>query len=196
MKALFITLIALNSFLCASAQKEDKVTELEQRVKRLEYRLARMEKGQALPDAKKMMITARKKDADERRKYSAADIAKAEELYQQAANILSEDASKKLLDSVVSVYPQLNRAGCAQLYRARQETGPEKERLLKDCIARFSNCYYFDGTQVGPLAMLQLAEFYQESGREQDARKLFKQLRKESPEAVGHDGELLLNKID
>ena len=109
--------------------------------------------------------------------------------------MMQDSASKKMLDSVVSTYPQLNRAGCAQLYRAQQEAGGKKERLLKDCIDRFSNCYYFDGTQVGPFATLQLASYYHQTGRQREARKLLRRLRNESPEAVGHSGELLVTRI-
>ena len=109
---------------------------------------------------------------------------------------MSDSESKNLLDSIVSAYPQLNRAGCAQLYRAQREAGYEKERLLKDCIDRFYECYYLDGAQVGPLAVLQLASYYKEIGRVHDADKLFKQLRNKSPEAVSHGGTLLIDEIE
>jgi len=191
MKTLFTTLLAVCSIV-ASAQDADKLKELEQRVQKLEERMAKIDN----PPAKKMRNAARRYMEAERKNFKAEDIAKAEELYQKASKILSEDASKKLLDSVVTTYPQLNRAGCAQLYRAQQEIGPEKERLLKDCMKRFSKCYYGDGAQVGPLAMFQLAFYYQETDRDRDARKLFKQFRDESPEAVSHGGQLLVDEIE
>ena len=201
MKALLITFLTVfSSFIVTWAQDADRVKELEQRVQKLEERMAKLEKrssdGQKTTEAKKMMKVARQHVELERQNFKSEDIAKAEKWYQKAAQILSDDASKSLLDSVVSVYPQFNRAGCAQLYRAQQEKEQEKERLLKDCLERFSSCYYLDGAQVGPLAMFQLAFYYRETNREHDANKLFKRLRKESPDAVGHDGELLVDKIE
>lgn len=200
MKALLITFLAICSFMATSAQDADKVKELEQRILRLEERMAKIEErvanGQQTPEVSKMRKVARMHTESERAKFKSEDIAKAEGLYQKAAQMLSQDASKALLDSVVSLYPQLNRAGCAQLYRAQQEMGEEKERLLKDCMERFSTCYYLDGAQVGPLAMFQLAFYYQQTDREGDAHKLFKRLRSESPEAIGHDGELLMSKYE
>ncbi len=201
MKALVLTVLAACSFATASAQDADKIKELEQKVQRLEERLAKVEHHVAnsqstTREAKKMMEVARRHVDVEKLNFKSADIQKAEQLYQKAAQLLSNDESKVLLDSVVSIYPQLNRAGCAQLYRAQQEAGELKERLLKDCINRFNTCYYLDGAQVGPLAIFQLAYYYQETERKRDARKLFKQLRHKHPEAVGHDGELLSSKIE
>jgi hypothetical protein len=190
MKALIVTFLAVCAFVAASAQDADKIKELEQRIQRLEERMAKVE------GPKRMVEVAKQHVESERKNFKAEDIAKAEELYSKASRMLSEGDSKRLLDSVVSTYPQLNRAGCAQLYRGQQETGAEKERLLKDCIERFSTCYYLDGAQVGPMAMFRLAFYYRETGREPEARKLFERIRKESPEAVGHDGELLVKKIE
>ena len=144
-------------------------------------------------ESRKMMKVALQRDLADHANFKSEDIAKAEELYVQAARMMRDDRSKPLLDSVVARYPQLNRAGCAQLYRAQQEYGPEKERLLKDCIARFSDWDYFDGTQVGPFAMLQLASYYKQTGRTNEADELFKRLRTESPEAVDHTGTLLVD---
>ena len=141
-----------------------------------------------------MAAVARQHVEIERTKFKPEDIAIAEQLYSKASEILRDTSSKKLLDSVVTTYPQLNRAGCAQLYRAQQETGAEKERLLKDCIQRFESCYYLDGAQVGPLAMFQLANYYRESGLKKEARQLFKEIRRKYADAVSHNGELLANK--
>ena len=200
MKALLVTFLAVCSFIAASAQDTDKVKELELRVQKLEEQVAKLERnaesGRQIPQVKNMMKIARQHVESERKNFKSGDITKAEEIYQKASRILGGNEAEKLLDSVVSLYPQLNRAGCAQLYLAQQEKGQEKERLLKDCMERFSGCYYLDGAQVGPLAMLQLAYYYQQTGREHEARKLFKQLRHESPEAIGHDGELLVDEIE
>jgi TolA-binding protein len=196
-----LTLLAACLFVGCSAQEAEKVKQLEQRVKVLEEQVAQLQaaagKTRSNDNAKKMMKVARQHVEAERQKFKAQDIEKAEELYGEASQMYMQSSkdSKKLLETVVTLYPQLNRAGCAQLYIAQQESGTEKERLLKDCMKRFDACYYLDGTQVGPLATLQLAFYYCQAGKDDDARKLFKQVRDEYPDAVGHDGELLTDKI-
>ena len=196
MKALIFTLLATCSVVVASAQDSVKVKELEHKVQGLEERIARMESRSVSDEAKKMRRVAKQHGELERKTFKAEDIAKAEELYDKASKNLWDTGAKKLLASVVRLYPQLNRAGCAQLYLAQQDTAQNKELLLKDCMRRFDSCFYFDGTQVGPLAMFQLATWYQQTGRKQEAHKLFRRLRRESPEAVGHDGEPLVSKIE
>ncbi|MBS1585695.1 MAG: tetratricopeptide repeat protein [Bacteroidetes bacterium] len=202
MRTLF-TLLMTCSSICCFAQEAEKVKELEQRVKVLEAQVAKLqtsldERKSASDTRKKMATIAGRHVMEERQKFKAEDIEKAEELYGRASKIYAQSGkdSKKLLDSVVTLYPQLNRAGCAQLYRAQLESGQEKERLLKDCISRFGSCYYLDGAQVRPLAIFQLASYYRNAGNKESAQKLFDQLRKEYPDAVGHDGGLLVDEID
>jgi len=197
MKAFIITFLAICFYTGASAQDAGKAKELDQRVQTLEDRIAELEKKGANDPAKKMQKVARQYAEAERGKFKPEDIAAAEKMYFRASDMMrrNEPESKKVLDSVVSLYPKLNRAGCAQLYRAQQEADKEKERLLKDCIARYSGCYYMDGAQVGPLAMIQLAYHYRETGRKEDAQKLFDQIRKEYPEAVSHRGGLLVDEL-
>ena len=198
MKALIVSFLAVLSFFATSAQDGNNVKELEKRVRRLEERLAALEKAALSPEVKMKVKAAHQRDSQDHKNFKAEDIAKAEEMYQRAAQryIKYENDPNPALDSVVSAYPQLNRAGCAQLYRAQQESGPEKERLLKDCLDRFSGCYYFDGAQVGPLAMLQLAFYYKQTDRNREAGKLFKQLREKYPESVNHGGRLLVSEIE
>ena len=192
MQAFLITFFIVFSALAATAQDSTRIKELERRVKTLETRVARSNQSS---EAKKMSEIAHERDAKDMEKFSREDLARAEQMYQRANRNLADERSKDILDSVVALYPQFNRAGCAQLYRAQRDHGSEKERLLIDCINRFSDCFYMDGTQVGPLAMLYLAAHYQRTDREADARRLIKRLKKECRDAVGHDGKLLVDKL-
>ena len=201
--ALVAMLLVTCSAISSIAQDGDRIRALENKVQRLEDRVARMESkayyagpSQQTPEARKIMRLAQARVAVDRATFGPGDIARAEELYSMAASSLSTDSSKAWLDRVVSEYPQLNRAGCAQLYRAQQETGAEKERLLKDCIERFSECYYLDGTQVGPYAIFQLAKHYQQSGKHSKADRLFEWIYDEYPNAVDHRGNLLVDGFD
>jgi len=194
MKAVTVTFLASCCFIAASAQYQKNFTDAEERMARNQIGNPNYCRSAM---AQKMTIVAEQHVGAEREVFAKQDIDKAEKLYMRGSRmLLSGEESKKQFDSVVSLYPQLNRAGCAQLYRAQQEVGGEKERLLKDCLARFSNCYYLDGAQVGPLATYQLACYYWNIGRYRDADEFFRQLRKDHPEAVGHDGRLLVDKIN
>jgi TolA-binding protein len=199
MKTLIAAVLLACSAVTASAQSADDIARLEQRVKALEERLANVEaavrRASLTPEALKMIDKAQHRMAEDREAFKTEDIMKAESLYIQASGDLSAASSQQLLDSIVVQYPRLNRAGCAQLYRAQQERGEAKERLLKDCIARFANCYYGDGTQVGPYAMLQLAVLYQKQGKTAEAEQLFAGIRKQYPDAVDHSGQLLVAHI-
>jgi predicted Zn-dependent protease len=203
MKIFYLTLIAICSFFVVSAQeKTDKIKELEQRIRQLEERVSKLEEKSAMtqptPAAQKMMKVARQHVKAEQEQFGSTELIRAEALYQKGAQLYQSNNtdSKKMLDSVVAEFPLLNRAGCAQLYRAQQEDGAKHEQLLKDCITRFYNCYYLDGAQVGSLALFQLASYYKNANRNDEAQMLFKKLRDQHPEAVGHDGALLINKIE
>jgi len=183
------------------AQDSTKIKALELKIHQLESRLERLERINASPRiadvVRKRELAARARAARDSVMYKVADIDRAEALYGRASRLMrsNDAAAGQLLDSIVAVYPGLNRAGCAQLYRAQQENGPEQERLLKDCIDRFGDCYYFDGAQVGPLAMFKLAYYYLKAGQQQKAHELFKRIQMESPEAIDHSSQLLTEQI-
>jgi TolA-binding protein len=206
MKLLLTVLFIAGSFLVTSAQDSDKTKDLEQKILKLEERIALLEgkmvkyersvvTSQLSNEAKKMEKIAQLHMQEEKTKFNPQDIRTAEDIYMRASALKREGKdSKASLDSIVLMFPKLNRAGCAQLYRAQQESGQEKERLLQDCIERFSTCYYGDGVQVGPFAMFELAKYYQQSGKKKEAKDMFRKLRKEYSGAVGHDGVLLKDK--
>ena len=202
MKTAFTLFVLLTSTYFSIAQTDDeKVRQLERRLEQIEERMSNLEKQvygpvgknrtEASPAAKKMMEEARKRVDADRKKFPDTDIRKAEALYQSAMPDYTSDSSQRILESVVSTYPQLNRAGCARLYLARAAEGPEQERLLKDCITRFFDCYYLDGVQVGPFAMFHLWKYYMSSGNKSEAENLLQKIRKDHPDAVDHKGRLL-----
>jgi hypothetical protein len=199
-KATLIIIVCCAAF-AAAAQDTGKVAQLEWKVKMLEQRQAKFERqlqaGHTKKLAEKKIKEAHKHVAAERAKFKAEDIARAETLYHRANRQSKPEIRNRLLDSVVILYPQLNRAGCAQLYLAqRADSNDKREQLLKDCIDRFSECYYLDGAQVGPLAMLQLARLYNATNREPLGQELIKRLRKEHRKAIGHDGRRLLEDVE
>jgi hypothetical protein len=199
----FITTIIVALFSVGSwAQEIDKsalekqIQQLEQRVARLEAYVSTLPGVEPSPEVKKMMEYAQLRMAMDKRVFSRKELGDIEALYQSAAKNLGSFESEKLLQMIVTQYPKSNRAGCAQLYAARyNKSGKDQERLLKDCIARFGDCYYGDGTQVGPFAMLNLANYYENAGKTEKAKALYDKIRKEHSDAVMHDGHLLVSEI-
>ncbi len=189
--------------LCTTLLAQDslKIKVLELRIRDLEGRVERLERFNASPRlqdiVRKMEQAARARAMQDSIKYNPAYIKKAEALYFKASRLMrsNEPEALRLLDSLVTAYPQLNRAGCAQLYRAQLAEGAEKERLLNDCIDRFGDCYYFDGAQVGPLAMFKLGQYYIKEGKEDETRKLYERIKKEHPEAIDHSNQLLIDQL-
>jgi hypothetical protein len=204
MRVLIVTVLVALSSLTSWAQDIDNTAALEKRVHQLEKRVAELERFVAtLPQAKpsqevkRMMEYAQIRMALDNKVFSRDELSQIEKLYQLAAADMGSAESKARFETIVTQYPKSNRAGCAQLYLARHFNMPpeEQERLLKDCIDRFGDCYYGDGTQVGPFAMLHLAGYYENTGREKEARTLYNQIKKEYRDAVMHDGRLLVSLI-
>ena len=204
MRSLLVLLLIVLCSVRGSAQDSDKTAALERQVYQLERRIARLEayvrslpQPEPSPELKKMMGYAQLRMALDNKTFSREELNHIEKLYQSAAQDLGTPASRKLLETVVSEFPKSNRAGCSQLYIARYYTsGEERERILKDCIARFGDCYYGDGTQVAPFALFTLARYYAEAGKPEKAKDLYSQIRKDYSDAVEHTGLLLVSLIE
>lgn len=203
MRAAVPLILASLPALATAQATEERSRTLEQKVELLEQRVASLERelhhvarlAGETPEAARWKARAAARIAEEREKFGAGEVAEVEAMYVRASRDLSSLGSKAVLDSIVSRYPHLNRAGCAQLYRAQQESGTERERLLKDCIERFSASLYGDGAQVGPLALYQLAIHYEQTGRQAEAARLFTRIRKKHPLAIDHRGLLLVHSV-
>ena len=80
-------------------------------------------------------------------------------------------------------------SGCAVMYAAQRATDAnERERLLKLAIEKYGDCRYGDGVQVAAQARWYLANLYNASGKPEEARKLYNELKTDYPDAVNHKG--------
>ena len=124
MKALTIFALATCLAINVSGQEADRVKELEQKVEQLQQRTSKLEGQLAAqtgmtPEAKVKMPLFEKRSAKDKQIFLAEDIREAETIYQEAAKEFGSKKCKRLLRKVVRRYPDLNRAGCAQLYLAQ-----------------------------------------------------------------------------
>jgi hypothetical protein len=81
------------------------------------------------------------------------------------------------------------------LYLAQMSAGTERETYLKSAIADHGEAWYGDGAQVGALARAQLAAYYANTGRLEEAQKLADEVRTRFPGAVDHAGARLTDAL-
>ena len=153
--------------------------------------------GDMAPPAQreKLVTRARQRMRQDTQKFSRQQLQEAEALYQVANNNWRTPEAKQSLEQMVQKFPSVNRTGCAVLYLAQYSQGEERERLLKDAISRYGDCFYGNGVQVGAYARLLLGQHYQEAGKADEAKKLFDEIRTKFPDAIGHRGESLAAKL-
>jgi hypothetical protein len=160
-----------------------QMTELRSRVQALEN-----QKAQPAIDRK---AGIRQRYEQDRKTYNEDQLHEIEALYQSANKDLRNPEAKAALQSLIEKFPKANRTGCAVQYVGQMSSGEEKERYLKLAIKEFGDCFYGDGVQVGAYARYCLVCYYKETGKEQEAKALFEELRKNYPEAITHQGQRL-----
>ena len=143
----------------------------------------------------KLQARARQRAALDTKRYTRDQLKEAEELYQVANKNWRTPEAKASLEQMVKKFPNINRTGCAVLYLAQYSQGDDQEKLLKQAIRKHSDCFYFNGVQVGAYARLLLGHYYQENGQPEKAKPLFDEIRKKYPDAIGHRGESLVAKL-
>ena len=143
------------------------------------------------PSIEVLRAKAQQRMREDRSLFSDVEFREIETLYQQANRNLRAPEAKGVLTEVVRKYPKSNRAGCAVLYLAQLSAGTERETYLKTAIADHGDAWYGDGAQVGALARAQLAAYYANTGRLDEAQKLADEVRSRFPGAVDHSGARL-----
>ena len=96
---------------------------------------------------------------------------------------------------MIQKYPDINRTGCAVLYLAQMSQGDERAQYLQECIDKYNDCFYGDGSQVGAYARFLQAQDYKSQGDTEKAKALFDELKSKYPDAIDHRGDLLIDSI-
>ncbi|MCC7409116.1 MAG: SLBB domain-containing protein [Phycisphaeraceae bacterium] len=131
----------------------------------------------------------------DRQRYSPDQRREIERLYQVANKNWRSPQAVQSLETLIARYPDANRTGCALLYLGQMSEGPTRERYLLRAMNDFPDCYYGDGVQVGPYAMLHLAHYYLNLNRPDDAQPLLDKIRHDHPTAIDHRGRLLIDHL-
>ena len=99
------------------------------------------------------------------------------------------------LVQVLAGYPESNRPDCACVYLGQMSQGPEAVRYYKLAIEKYSDCWWGDGTQVGPAARYLLAQELRKAGQTAEAQRLEKDALTRYPDAVWHSGHSLADEL-
>jgi formylglycine-generating enzyme required for sulfatase activity/serine/threonine protein kinase/TolA-binding protein len=144
-------------------------------------------------DRKKRFLARYEQD---RKRYNESELNEIEGLYQAASKKFNSPEAMDGFKKLISKYPQANRTGCAMLYLGQTcPDRPQAEDYLRRAIADYGDCWYGDGVQVGAYARFYLAGYCRQSGKIQEAEKLYQEIRDKYPGAVAHNGKLLASEL-
>ena len=134
--------------------------------------------------------TARDAMLRDSRIYNAKEYQEIEADYQAAAARYREADVRTVLEAFLKKWTKGNRVGCATLYLAQKSRGEAREKLLRQCIVEFGDCYYLNGCQVGALARLHLWSSLKADGKTAEADALLAELKAKFSLANDHSGKV------
>ncbi len=138
---------------------------------------------------------ARSRMAEDRKRFSQQELSEIGLLYHAQDRTLNIEEARTNLRVLLEKFPSSNRAGCAVVCLGQASRGDEQIAYYRLAISDYTDCYFGDGVQVGALARFLLGKVRQTSGRVDEARALYAEIRRNYPESVDHDGRLLLKKL-
>ena len=62
---------------------------------------------------------------------------------------------------------------------------------MQTCIDKFSDAYYLNGCSVGGLSRLFMASWYQQNGKESQAKKVIEEIEKSYADAQDQSGNII-----
>jgi len=184
--------------------------DLEARLASIEKRLAALEAqaggntepqrmGGALDAAaavEKNKLAARERASKDTENYDVDQRREIETLYQVANKNWRSPEAVESLEKLIAKYDKANRTGCATLYLGQMSQGEQRLKYLNRAVKDFSDCYYFNGCQVGGYARLVLADTLMKVDKKNEAMKLVAELRKDYATATDHGGRLMVAVLD
>jgi len=189
--------------LMAAQSADEQIKLLREKVERLEKRVAALEElirpleDKLRVDGRRAALTetSRRRMRKDLEQFSRDQLAEIEKLYQVANRKWGSPEAKASLEKLIKDFPAGNRTGCAVLYMGQMSQGAEREKRLKAAIEKHGDCCYGDGVNVGAYARFILAHHYWQSGKKEEAAKLFGEIRQSYTDAIDHKGRLLLDMI-
>lgn len=194
-------IVVISVLIAASWLHADDLSEMKKEIEVLKREVAELRSlvqeagnrgAEALSDRKAVI---RQRFEEDQQTYSDEQLREIEALYQSANKDLRSPEAEEALKRLIEKYPKANRTGCAVQYMGQMSNGAEKEKYLKMAIKDYADCYYGSGVQVGAYARLYLGFHYQETGRKDEAKALFGEIRQNYPDATNHKGRRLVDHL-
>jgi beta-lactamase regulating signal transducer with metallopeptidase domain len=177
-----------------------KTTLLVQRQDEHNAILARMEarrqaEQNAIRELNALKKLALQREAVDQQHYTKEQLQQADDLYQTAKKNWRGDAAIDAVKQLLEKFPGANTTGCALLHIGESTSGDEQLKYLTQAVEKYSDCFDNDSCQVGGFARLLLAEHYKQNGQPDKAQALYDEIRKDYPNAINHDGQLIVKMI-
>jgi parallel beta-helix repeat protein len=133
---------------------------------------------------------ARVRANKDRETYPVDQLREIETLYQVAnAKGKRSPEARESLTQLLQKYDKANRTGCATLYLGQASEGEERLKYLTTAVEKFSDCYYFNGCQVGGYGRYVLLLTLWDRGEKDKALSLLNELKTTYKDTTGHRGE-------
>lgn len=176
------------------AQLTQRVAQLEKQVQEISQLVAPLKAQQAVDSRRKALrVRFEQKRAQDRDKYTPEQMRDAEELMRVADEKWGSPEAIESCQTIIKKYPDSDRAGCAMLYIAQNSPADERVKNLQDCIAKYNDCFYGDGVQVGAYARFLLVQDYRSKGEDKKAEALSTEIKTKHADSVDHNGNLLVD---
>lgn len=190
--------LASNCF--AQTDLQEKYINMEKRILELEEKIR--EYDQILAPIKNELLVKKRREVQRKKfnqrilidqnNFSEKEFSKIERLYQNALKKPKSKEAIKNLNIIIKKYPQANRAGCAILTFAKWAEKEQREYYLHHAIERHADCFFEDGVQVGSYALYMLAYVHQQKKQYDKTMELVETLKTTYPDAIDHQGRLLV----
>lgn len=174
---------------------------LRERIAALEKRVSESENAAASTRKLERQIADNRSDANKRanedkRHYRPDELADIESLYQVANKNWRTDEARESLKKLLAKYDKANRTGCATLYMGQMSEGQDRLDYLNRAVEKFSDCYYFDGCQVGGYGRYVLALTLWEKGEKDKARALLNEIKTKYKNTTDHRGHFMTDAVE
>lgn len=176
-----------------TAELRAKIAELEKRIAATEQTQGKERQLERLREENKQK--ARKRASEDSRQYKREELQEIESLYQVANKNWRTDEARESLKKLLAKYDKANRTGCATLYMGQLSEGAERREYLTRAVEKFSDCFYFDGCQVGGYARYVLAITLWQEGEKDKARELLDEITKSYKESIDHRGRPMVDLV-
>lgn len=155
----------------------------------------------AVPQGEQRRLERKKyfleRQSQDRANFSPLILRELEDVYQIANLKAKTPEAQASLEKLIQDprFEKTNRYGCALIYLATIPGVINDEELLKKAIDEYSDCWYGDGVNVGAYATYLLGDYYHGLANKERAKQYFSQLKTKFPDAIGHAGQILADKI-